>query len=259
MRLPMSVAARVKYAAYASGIHFLATCALALLASALVFLVWYPYPYRDLAGGIELFLLIISVDAVCGPLLTLVLFSPAKSKTDLWRDMALVVVIQSAALGYGLQTMWQARPLYLVMEIDRFKVVIRHAIDKVALSQLPPELQTQPWVGPLVVGIREPKDAKERDKVMFEAVQGGRDYAERPEFYVPYTTAAAAKALVKAKPLSVFLQKQPSQLVAANELAAKKGADISQLMYLPVIARQDWVAVLNKQGQIQGFLKGDGF
>lgn len=32
-----------------------------------------------------------------------------------------------------------------------------------------------------------------------------------------------------------------------------------QWLYLPVIARQDWVAVLDQQGQIQGFLRGDGF
>ena len=37
------------------------------------------------------------------------------------------------------------------------------------------------------------------------------------------------------------------------------GADMTQWLYLPVIARQDWVAVLDKHGQIQGFLRGDGF
>jgi hypothetical protein len=37
------------------------------------------------------------------------------------------------------------------------------------------------------------------------------------------------------------------------------GAYMTQWLYLPVITRQDWVAVLDKQGQIQGFLRGDGF
>ena len=92
-----------------------------------------------------------------------------------------------------------------------------------------------------------------------ESVQGGRDYAERPEFYRPYEGENALKALQRAKPLSVFLQKQPDQVEAAQKLAADKKADITQWMYLPVIARQDWVAVLDRQGQIQGFLKGDGF
>jgi hypothetical protein len=255
----MSLVNRIRQAALASGIHFLASCALAILASALVFLVWFPYPYRDLSGGRELFLLVIGVDIVCGPLLTLVLFNPTKPKAELWRDMTLVVLIQLGALGYGLWTVWQARPLYLVLEVDRYKVVTRPVIDEAALVNLPSDLQPRWWAGPLVVGVRNPVDAKEREKIMFESVQGGRDYAERPEFYVHYVGAAAAKALAKARPLSVFLQKQPAQRAAANELAADKKADITQWLYLPVVARQDWVAVLDKQGQIQGFLKGDGF
>ena len=255
----MKLSNRFLSATFASAVHLLASGAIALLASALVFLIWYPYPYRDLSGGKELFSLIISIDIVCGPLLTLVLFSPEKTKTALRRDMALVVLIQLGALGYGLWTVWQARPLYLVLEVDRFKVITRTTIDEAALGALPSELRAGLFAGPMVVGIREPKDAKEREKVMFESVQGGRDYADRPEFYVPYSPAAAAKSLIKARPLSVFLQKQPSQQATANELAAKKGADVSQWMYLPIIARQDWVTVLDKQGQIQGFLKGDGF
>jgi hypothetical protein len=255
----MSLVNRIRKAAFASGLHFLASCSIVILASALVFLVWYPYPYRDLSGGRELFLLVMGVDIVCGPLLTLVLFNPVKPKAELWRDMALVVLIQLGALGYGLWSVWQARPLYLVLEVDRYKVVTRPVVDEVALATLPSELQSRWWAGPMVVGVREPKDVQEREKIMFESVQGGRDYAERPEFYLPYAGPVAAKALIKAKPLAVFLQKQPGQQSAATDLAIKNGADVSQWMYLPVVARQDWVAVLDKQGRIQGFLKGDGF
>jgi len=113
--------------------------------------------------------------------------------------------------------------------------------------------------GPVTVAIRDPKDERERQTVLFESVQGGRDYAERPEFYLPYEGAAAYKALHRAKPLSVFLQKQPNQRNDAGELAKVKRAEVSELKYLPVIALQDWVAVLDKKGHIQGFLKGDGF
>ena len=45
------------------------------------------------------------------------------------------------------------------------------------------------------MALREPKDALERQKVLFESVQGGRDYAERPEFYLPYEGEAALKSL----------------------------------------------------------------
>lgn len=243
----------------AASIHLAASITVALLSAILMFGLWYPYPYRDLSGGRELFLLFIGVDVVCGPLLTIVLFNPVKPKAELWRDLSLVALIQMAALSYGLFTVWQARPLFLVMELDRFKVVLAPSLDNSAVALLPASLRSNWWSGPTVVAIREAKDEKERDTVMFESVQGGRDFAERPEFYLPYEGAAALKSLQRAKPLAVFLQKQPAQEGAAKALAAEKGADLAQWLYLPVVARQDWIAVLDKQGQIQGFLKGDGF
>jgi hypothetical protein len=255
----MTLPFRIRAALRVAGIHLLFCVAIALLAAALVFALWYPYPYHKLSGGRELFLLVVAVDVVCGPLLTMVLFNPAKPRAELWRDLGLIALIQLGALGYGLHTVWQARPLYLVQEIDRFKLIAGPMLDRSALAALPVALQPRWWKGPRTVGIREPKDADERNKVLFESVQGGRDYAERPEFYLPYEGAAALKSLTHAKPLALFLQKQPDQQDAARKLALKKGADMAQWLYLPVVARQDWVAVLDQQGQIQGFLRGDGF
>jgi len=255
----MTFSSRILAALRTAGIHLVGSVIVALLAATLVFGLWYPFVYRELAGGRELFLLVVAVDVVCGPLLTLVLFNPAKPRIELWRDLGLVVLIQLGALGYGLHTVWQARPLFLVQEIDRFKVIAAPELDSNAVAALPAALQPHCWKGPQTVAIRAPKDAKERQKVMFESVQGGRDYAERPEFYLPYEGEAALKSLKNAKPLAFFLQKHPDQQEAAHRLALEKGADMAKLLYLPVIARQDWVAVLDKQGQIQGFLRGDGF
>ncbi len=255
----MAIQQRIKTASRAAALHLIGSVAVALLAAALVFWFWFPYPYRELAGGRELFLLIIAVDVVCGPLLTMVLYNPSKPRAELWRDLGLVVLIQLAALGYGLHVVWQARPLYLVQEVDRFKVLSMPDLDMAEVQKLPAPLQASGFKGPITVAIRAPKDAEEQQEVLMESVQGGRDYAERPEFYLPYEGAAALKALQRAKPLAAFLDKQPSQRSAAADLAASKGLDMAQLVYLPVVGRQDWVAVLDQKAQIQGFLKGDGF
>jgi hypothetical protein len=240
-------------------LHLLVTLAIAALAAALVFLLWYPYPYQHMAGGRELFLLIVSVDVICGPLLTAVVFNRAKPRAELIRDLAVIAAIQLGALAYGVFTVWQVRPLFLVMEVERFKVIAAADVDAVSLHNLSALLKPSLFSGPQTVALRAPKDVQERNKVLLESVEGGRDYAERPEFYLPYEGVNALKSLNRAKPLATFLQKQPDQAPAAQQLAAERKADISQWMYLPVVARQDWIAVLDKQGQIQGFLKGDGF
>jgi hypothetical protein len=248
-----------RVAALAAGIHSVCTVLVAAAAAWFVFGIWYPYPYRELSGGRELFLLVVVVDVVCGPLLTFVLFNPKKPRKELGLDLGLVALIQLVALGYGMWTVWQARPIYLVHEVDRFKVISAPDVPADELDALPKNLKPQFWAGPQTVSIRPPKNAEEHNTVLFESAAGGRDYGARPDFYIPYDDAAALKSLARAQPLVVFLQKWPDQQDAARKLALEKGADMAQWRYLPVIARQDWVAVLDQQGQIQGFLRGDGF
>lgn len=95
--------------------------------------------------------------------------------------------------------------------------------------------------------------------MLSDAASGERDYSAGPEFYILYDDVAALKSLLRAKPLAVFLEKQPGPQESARKLATEKFADVTQWFYQPIVARQDWVSVLDKQGHIQGFLKGDGF
>ena len=192
-------------------------------------------------------------------MLTLVLYNPLKSKRELWSDLGLVALVQMLALGYGVWTTWQARPLYLALEVDRFKVVMSADIDHDALKRLPRELQPLTFGGVRKVALRRPESVEEKNKVLFEAIEGGRDYAERPEFYVAYEGSAALASLQRAKPLEPFLQKYPERKSEVNELARASGSDLDQLRLLPVVGRQDWIALLDKNGSIQGFVKGDGF
>lgn len=249
---------RFKSAAKAMGWHLVISLVVAGLVAAVVFGIWFPYPYRQLAGGTELFFLIMGVDIVCGPLLTFVILNPTKTKLELRMDLSLVVVLQLTALAYGIWTVHQARPLYLVYEVDRFKVIALADIDATELVRLPEALQPHFFKGTQITGLRDASN-EEREKVMFESVQGGRDYGERPNFYVSYDAVQAAKTYTKAKPLESFAQKHPDKKAAIESLRAQNGLHAQQLRYLPVVARQDWVAVLNPQGEIVGYLQGDGF
>jgi hypothetical protein len=141
----------------ASGIHFCISLAVASLAALLVFLVWYPYPYREVSGGRELFLILVSVDVVLGPLITLMMlmiFNRSKPRRELVRDLAIVGLIQLSALAYGMWTVFVARPVHLAFEIDRFRVI--HAVDVPVemMEQAPPELQSLPLFGQSVLAVR---------------------------------------------------------------------------------------------------------
>ncbi|MGE4593876.1 pilus assembly protein [Alcaligenes sp.] len=259
----MSFSLRLRVATKAALFHFLGSVIVAALAAVLVFLVWYPHPYGLLSGGLSLFLILVSVDLICGPALTLVLFNPRKSRRELFADMSLVVSIQLAALTYGIYIVHQARPLFLVHEVDRFRVIglPDYQGDDVSqmLSSLDPSIQPHWLNGPVIVGVRAPRDAKERQEVMLDSVFGGRDYSQRPEFYVPYDVAYQAKALARAKPLKAFIERYPDSLSEMTKLLDKSGVALENALFLPVLHKQEWVAIMDQSARILGFLPGDGF
>jgi len=102
----------------------LAASATALAAVfAVVRLAWYPGPLFTLEGGRDGLLLLILVNLVLGPALTLLLFKPGKR--GLWLDMTVVVLLQVGALGYGLWALNDTRPVLLVHADDHFAPVTR--------------------------------------------------------------------------------------------------------------------------------------
>lgn len=254
---------RIKAAGKAAFFHFLGSVLVACLAAVLVFLLWYPHPYGQLSGGGKLFAILIVVDVVCGPLLTLVLFSPRKSRREFFVDMSLVVLIQVAALCYGLYTVYLARPLFLVHEVDRFRVIgmpdYGDADVSAALSALPAPLKPSYFSSPITVGIRDAASSKERQDVMVESVFGGRDYSQRPDFYVAYDEAYMAKVLPRTLPLDAFVKRFPDSQTEAQAVLKAAGLSLEQARFLPAMHKQEWIAVLDSKGKVVGFLPGDGF
>lgn len=157
----MNYSTRGKSAAKAAAVHFFVSAVVATSAAILVFGLWFPFPYRELAGGRDLFLIVVTVDVICGPLLTAVLYNPLKSRRELVFDLTLVALIQLAALVYGLYQVAQSRPVYLVFEVDRFHAVTAADIQPGALKPELGGLHVLSWVGPRTIGVRDPRDPNE--------------------------------------------------------------------------------------------------
>jgi hypothetical protein len=243
--------------AKAAGIHLLISVAVASLAAVLVFFLWYPGPFRLMAGGRDLFLLVTIVDVVIGPVLTFAVFNRAKGKRHLARDLAVIGVLQIAALVYGLHTVYIARPVAMVFEVERFRLVTANDVLVEELPKAPPELRELSLTGPKVIGARRPEMGAERNDAMFMGVSG-IDVGQRPLFWIPYTQAQS-RALERAKPVAALLKQYPAQAEDTRKRLADMKADEASARFLPVMARQPWVAVLDKNGALLGYLPLDGF
>ncbi len=246
---------RLKAAAVHLGISLL----VAGCAAILVFGVWYPYPYREISGGRELFLLVVGVDVVLGPLVTFIVFSQTKPRTELIRDLAVVGLLQLAGLGYGLWTVHQARPVHLVFELDRFRAV--HAVDvpETLLSQTPPGVDPFPLTGPTLLAVRPFASAQEEADATLAALQGVA-LASRPDLWQPYAQATP-RILAAAHPVDQLKRRFPGRVAEIDRVIAATGRPEGALAFLPLVARKSfWTVLLDaRTAQVLGYLPLDSF
>lgn len=172
----------------ATFIHFLLSAGVASIAASIVFFVWYPSPLAKGFGLLEIFLILVSVDAIIGPFLTLLIYKEGKKSLRL--DIAVIVALQVAAFVYGAWKIAEGRPSWLVFNLDRFDAVQAMDIDKRKLNSALPVFRSASWTGPKFVASRNPVDNAMRTELMFESGQGGPDLPQRVDLFVPINEEA---------------------------------------------------------------------
>ncbi|AZP10995.1 TfpX/TfpZ family type IV pilin accessory protein [Undibacterium parvum] len=243
----------------AFSLHIAISTCIALLSAALVFGLWYPWPYRVLAGGQTLFFIVLAVDLILGPLLTFVIFDISKSKAAIVLDLCVIGVLQIIGLGYGLHIVFQARPVAMVFEVDRFRIISDLDVRKQELPSALPGLQQLSLSGPKLLGTRKPKNADEQ----FEAIELGMqgvDIGVRPSFWQPYSLSIP-DVLSKARPLSSMYSAYPKRVAEIKEELKKINRLPDDLRFLPLTGRQEnWSILVDaKSGEVLGYLPVDGF
>jgi hypothetical protein len=236
----------LKRRALAAGIHASASAAIATAVAFVGLGLMYPGVYRQLAGGTELFFLICGVDVVMGPLLTAVVFSEGKRMRELRRDVSVIVILQVAALCYGLYVLAAARPVALVFEVDRFRVVSKADVLDRELPQAAEGLRALPWTGPRLLAARMASDAERLDAI--ETALTGYDIGQRPTFWQPYDLSRAS-AFARAHPAEMILRQLGDRRAEVERELKSNGLDAQGARFLPLQSRQaGWVVWLDAAG-----------
>ena len=239
--------------------HLLVSLSVALVAAWLVFGVWYPYPYRDVSGGRELFALIVGVDVALGPVVTFIVFNKKKSKFEKTLDFGVVGVLQLGALLYGLWSVDQARPVHMVFEYARFQVVHKADIPQESLNKAPQEFQKMRWTqGPTYLSLRRLQLSEEIEMTL--AALGGVPLAARPELWQPYD-AARIEVLRESRPIANLRESLPPHAELIDAAVRKTGLAVEQVRYLPLISRgKAWTVLVDaRTARPVGFLPVDPF
>ena len=213
----------------AATIHLGISIAIAIGAVLLLYLLWYPQPFFEASGGQFLLTLLVAVDVVLGPLITLIIFDTKKK--SLRFDLAVIVIVQLAAIGYGMYTMYLARPVFVVYSNSQFKVVTANEIEPEMLAQVTRvEHKSLSFTGPKYVFNNPPESGTDLDAVMLS----GEGLA--PQFYVPFSEKSA-DAAKQGQPLTELFKRQPDAQSIIDVALKRNQKNATDVVYFPLIAK----------------------
>lgn len=222
--------------------HLLASAAIVGATCALVFFVWYPHPYFRISGAWNPLRVLIGVDLVLGPLMTLLLFKPKKK--GLWFDVCFILVVQLAAFVYGVTIIYSERPYFSVFAVDRFSVLTRSEVDQAEWDKASVRLGAKPLVGPVLAVAMRPTDTAAQQRLLDETVFGGKpDIDHRPESWLPYREQMS-QVLASAKPLSSLHSSRPDVRAQIERLPGRLGLPAQRVGFVPVAARERYLALV---------------
>ena len=130
----------------AAGIHFLGSAIIISLFLSVVYFIWYPQPFYIIHSVFDAVKVALVVDLILGPFLTLVIFNLEKPRSELTRDISIIILIQLSALSWGMHITHKMRPVFFVFQDDTFYSLIKEDIDLETLNKKmnPPQIWQQP-------------------------------------------------------------------------------------------------------------------
>ncbi|WP_042891214.1 TfpX/TfpZ family type IV pilin accessory protein [Acinetobacter junii] len=220
--------------------HLSISFLIALLVVGLVFFIWYSSPLATAVGVTHIFLMLLVIDVILGPLLGLLIYK--EGKKTLKFDLSVIILIQIAALCYGVFSIEQGRPAWLVFHADRFELVRKNDLILENIGQAQPQFQQVSWTGPQFAAVKLAVSPQQRQNDMFIEVLGGISLARQPARYVELSQAKN-QIQQRALPL-IELEQYNSKTEVEKTLAKYPNADA----WLPLKANAvDMVVLVNKE------------
>ena len=239
----------------ASAIHLAISATIAIIALALMLLLWYAPPFFSSAGGRQVLLIMLGVDVTLGPLITLIIFNAQKTRKSLVFDFIVIGILQFSALLYGTSVMFHGRPVFVVFIKNSFDMVLANQLSDVDIRKAKPSYRSLPLTGPVYVYSELPGNIKERNEVVLAAFSG-KDLPVFPQYYQPYAGREGAVGLA-AKPIADLKKINPGRIAEIDDAIRRNGWVESKIGFVPLRSKfEDMAVVVNKRdGKILTMLK----
>jgi hypothetical protein len=220
-------------------LHLLSSATVLSLILGCLYFGWYRWPGWYLTDVSRVVLVMVCVDVVLGPTLTLIIANQKKSRRELTRDVGIIVAVQLCALTYGSVSLWSGRPLYYAFSENVLQLVQAYDIDaneaKLGGEQNPtlaPHWYSLPrWIwAPL------PQNAEDAKKIVTSTITGGDDVISMPRYFKRWEEGLPQLRVKLKKPVDVaYFAKSEKQ--RCKEAMRAAGMPDDQMTTMPLTGR----------------------
>ena len=228
----------------AFAIHLMISSVVVLAFLIVMTQVWYPDYFFEVSAGWGVLKILLIVDLVLGPVITLIIFKAGKP--GLRFDLSVIAALQVAALLYGGSIIYQHRPGYLVFAVDRFEVIPVPAVDEAEIPDA--ELRRMSGNPIPIIYSSLPDDEETRDQIFSDVLMGGADIELHPELYKSFDENFD-KVILKSIDIALLSSRDVETGSRVKEFVSGQNAKLNDFLYYPLIGKnKDMLLVFSRAG-----------
>lgn len=210
-------------------------------------LYWYPTPYFSASGGWQGLKIAALVDLVLGPLLTFIVVKKGKSLVKIKFDIVVILFVQLSALLAGVHTIYQQRPLAVVLWEESFytvpAIVFEDQEDKMVLQQFGQQFPIYAWV-------EKPIDTRNLKALRDDVVK-----LNKPPYHLieRYKSIIGNKVELERVRLDIVELMAQSAIMAekVNAVLNKTNKAVSDYIFIPLKSKyRNIILIFNKKGEL---------
>jgi len=198
---------------------------------------WYPQPLFATDGGWRVIRIIVGVDLILGPLLTLIVFK--SGKPGLKFDLSVIALVQFTALSWGVWTSYNERPAAVIYTLDFFTPVTSYQLAEHGMSADKLKQFGDDW--PILIYIDIPEE--EISNVLSKALADKKPLYLYTEYYSKFGKEQAPILKQSSMDIEKYIEDKPElkKIFQKSVLAHPTKTNIS---YLALHSREKWATAI---------------
>ena len=221
----------------AFAIHFSISFIIFLFLLYFILIQWYPEPLFSNDGGWRVIRIIVGVDLIIGPLLTLIVFK--SGKPGLKFDLSMIALFQIIALSWGVWNTYNERPAAIIYTLDFFTPVPAYQLAEQGFTTKELEKYGDSW--PVIIYSDIPKEKE--SEALAKALRAGKPLYLLTEYYSKFSKKQAPILKENSMNLAKYVENKP-KLKKIYQHALLTGTAKTNISYLALHSREKWVTVV---------------